>query len=96
MTTNKYTPKAPFTTSNYTEHHSEIYDAEDYPICTIKNGNMAKVKTFKKFILSRLNSHDALVELAQCIIYNVDNGPNMKQFGLLKQAAQDALKDTEE
>ncbi len=70
-------PKAPFTIDNYTEHHSEIWDADNYSLCTIKNANLINVSTFKKFILLRLNSHDKLLEaltfLRQHALYAVSH-----------------------
>ena len=69
----KHTPTPPFTVSNYTEHHSEIYDADNHCICIIKNANLLKVKAYRDFIVKACNTHDELVEAIEQAITELND-----------------------
>jgi len=85
----KHTPTPPFTVTNYTEHHSEIYDANNHPICVIRNANLAKVKAYREHIVHCVNLHDELVEALQAIAFQSHDEKAV-------QTAKEALTKAEE
>lgn len=90
QTESKHTPTPwHITNKGYNHYIQKNYDGTNEFTVSICSGNQGMAKANAAFIISAVNSHEALLEAAKCLVHDIEiSGGKVSKF--VKEAIQQA------